>query len=601
LNGNGAYDEDEPFVDVEEEEKDQQALKPAAGDIFTIKSYLAKDIGDQTDLEFTYIDEGLIDGMTYYYAVTSYDRGYPDLNIPPLESSYYQNIQSVISQHQPLEITGEPGLTDVEHVGESTGDIEVNILDYRDLQGHEYEVKFFKNDPNDPEYDAPVYGIMFDKNLTPIEISNEIVGAGNDSVVFNGRLSEMDIFPGTVRFKIDDEPGIVADDSLGRLFGVISEDTVTGVIHYGKGEFSLTRDQNLFTSFKNIIAEYTYSTLRLMHWGPDTLTGTAAKNKMYSVKELRSDSTITEHGFLFKIFSPKLEIDSVTWGIGTETADIFRAEIRSVSKIEPYDYIVTFPDTGSVSALSTDPNPMINVPNQRVPWKVWNTSLNIQSRTYNSNLKTYRIDTLVTWQVDAVPPYDSLDYNVMKILTEKTRESEKTDEYAYEINFVPIDTSLATADYLDPPTEDDTLFIFTSRPITQKDIFTFKTINMNTPVEKVDMDKIKVVPNPYYVKAAWDKNRYTQHIDFRHLPSGTIANPVHIRIFNVAGYLIAHLKKNGIVEKNEVLDEYGTLSWDIRNYEGLKVASGLYIYQIEAKINGKTATHTGKIAIILGP
>ena len=606
LNGNGIYDESEPFIDVEEEEKTLQTLKPVAGDIFTIKSYLAKDIGDQTDLTFTYIDEGLTNGMIYYYAVTSYDRGYPDLNIPPLESSYYQNIQSVIPQHQPLEIVGEPGLTDVEHIGESTGRILRGILDHRDLQGHEYEVKFFKNDPNNPEYDAPVYGIMFDNSLTPIEVSNEITGAGNDSTVFNGRLSEMDIFPGTVKIKIDDESGIVTDDSLGRLSGVINQDTISGVIHYGKGKFSLTRDQNLFTSSTNIIAEYKYSTLRLMHWGPDTLTGTAVKNKIYSVKELHSDSTTTEHGFLFKIDSPKLEIDSVAWGIGTEVADIYRAEIRSVSKIEPYDYVITFPGTmsdlpdslkGSISAAAEMPNSP--VPYQRMPWKVWNISLDLQTRTFNTYV--FLKDEYVDWIVDVEAPYDSLNKNTATILSEDTRENNALTPYCFTLEFVPIDTNLATADYLDPPTEDDTLFIFTSRPITPLDVFTFKTINMNTPVEKIDMDKIKVVPNPYYVKAAWDKNRYTQHIDFRHLPSGTIANPVHIRIFNVAGYLIAHLKKNGIVGKNEVLDEYGTLSWDLRNYEGLKVASGLYIYQIEAKINGKTKTHTGKIAIVLGP
>jgi hypothetical protein len=45
----------------------------------------------------------------------------------------------------------------------------------------------------------------------------------------------------------------------------------------------------------------------------------------------------------------------------------------------------------------------------------------------------------------------------------------------------------------------------------------------------------------------------------------------------------------------------GTLSWDLRNYEGLKVASGLYLYQLEGELLGNTVYKEGKIAIVLGP
>ncbi|GIS70783.1 MAG: hypothetical protein CM1200mP10_03600 [Candidatus Neomarinimicrobiota bacterium] len=33
------------------------------------------------------------------------------------------------------------------------------------------------------------------------------------------------------------------------------------------------------------------------------------------------------------------------------------------------------------------------------------------------------------------------------------------------------------------------------------------------------LNEVKVVPNPYIVRALWDQNRFTQHIDFRHLPA----------------------------------------------------------------------------------
>jgi hypothetical protein len=56
-----------------------------------------------------------------------------------------------------------------------------------------------------------------------------------------------------------------------------------------------------------------------------------------------------------------------------------------------------------------------------------------------------------------------------------------------------------------------------------------------------------------------------------------------------------------MVGDNEIKDEEGTLAWDLRNFEGLKVASGLYLYHLEGKLFGKTVTKEGKFAIVLGP
>ncbi len=115
-------------------------------------------------------------------------------------------------------------------------------------------------------------------------------------------------------------------------------------------------------------------------------------------------------------------------------------------------------------------------------------------------------------------------------------------------------------------------------------------------ISRASLSEIKVVPNPYIVRALWDQNRFNQHIDFRHLPASCT-----IRIFNVAGEWITTLVKDGIVGNNEVYDEEGSLSWDLRNYEGLKVASGLYLYQLEGELLGETVYKEGKIAIVLGP
>ena len=46
------------------------------------------------------------------------------------------------------------------------------------------------------------------------------------------------------------------------------------------------------------------------------------------------------------------------------------------------------------------------------------------------------------------------------------------------------------------------------------------------------------------------------------------------------------------------VDGAGRLLWDVRNYTGQKVASGIYIYALKAELNGETDIETGKIAIV---
>jgi len=52
------------------------------------------DLGDDTGLKHVYVDENVQNGQRYYYAVTSYDAGAPELGIAPSESPFTINVQS---------------------------------------------------------------------------------------------------------------------------------------------------------------------------------------------------------------------------------------------------------------------------------------------------------------------------------------------------------------------------------------------------------------------------------------------------------------------------------------------------------------------------
>ena len=117
-----------------------------------------------------------------------------------------------------------------------------------------------------------------------------------------------------------------------------------------------------------------------------------------------------------------------------------------------------------------------------------------------------------------------------------------------------------------------------------------------------DMEKIRVVPNPYVVTntmegavANWDRNQRRQ-LMFTHIPA-----QCKIRIFTISGILVDEFDVDNSVANREQLwdldsEADGTAHWDLRSKEGLEVAAGYYIYHIESKVTGDVKV--GKFAVI---
>lgn len=106
---------------------------------------------------------------------------------------------------------------------------------------------------------------------------------------------------------------------------------------------------------------------------------------------------------------------------------------------------------------------------------------------------------------------------------------------------------------------------------------------------KVDLNNIKVVPNPYLANALWEpKNPYSsgrgpRSIHFTHLPSKCT-----IRIFTVNGELVKEINHD-----NNMND--GTAEWNLLTKDNLSASYGIYIYHVDAPGVG---TKAGKFAII---
>ena len=117
---------------------------------------------------------------------------------------------------------------------------------------------------------------------------------------------------------------------------------------------------------------------------------------------------------------------------------------------------------------------------------------------------------------------------------------------------------------------------------TPSDTFTFvlSAPNVQTSGEE-HLAAINTVPNPFYLFGPYDPVQGNYQMKFQHLPAECT-----IRIFNLGGDLIR------TIEHNDVDDSW--TNWDLKTTNGLIVASGIYVYVVEAPGFG---TKIGKMAI----
>lgn len=126
--------------------------------------------------------------------------------------------------------------------------------------------------------------------------------------------------------------------------------------------------------------------------------------------------------------------------------------------------------------------------------------------------------------------------------------------------------------------------IFASNVNTTNDLFTFTAPAAKTTEivdQKADLNKIMVVPNPYYGYHSGEMNIFARWVQFTNLPEKAT-----IRIFDLSGNQIRKL------EKNDPTTTF--VRWDLSNEYELPVASSIYIYHVDIPGVG---TKIGKIAV----
>jgi len=142
------------------------------------------------------------------------------------------------------------------------------------------------------------------------------------------------------------------------------------------------------------------------------------------------------------------------------------------------------------------------------------------------------------------------------------------------------------------PRAGDVADIILKRPFLKHDVFEFVTAGpkADPALAKNQMDRIKVVPNPYVIGNSWEptnpyaNGRGPRELHFIHLP-----NRCTIKIFNSIGQLV-----KSIDYQNSNLED-GTYIWDMMSRDNLDIAYGIYVYQVDA---GAAGRKIGKFAVI---
>jgi hypothetical protein len=142
------------------------------------------------------------------------------------------------------------------------------------------------------------------------------------------------------------------------------------------------------------------------------------------------------------------------------------------------------------------------------------------------------------------------------------------------------------------PAPGDVYRIDSSRPFVYDDQFIIKVLEPSEQQKLAaeDLDKVKVVPNPYIVTNTMEpavRNVYLnqrRRLMFTHIPAQCT-----IKIFTISGYLIDEIEVN-----NEPTD--GIIHWDLLTKEDLQIAPGVYVYHLKSHNTGKEKM--GKFAVV---
>lgn len=528
-------------------------------------------LGDDSGLQHSYVDTDVENGRRYFYALVAYDRGDESADIFPKENDKridilttgevrtFQNTAAAVPNVQVLGYDPPPEGSvrlEGEHIA-GTGAVYYKVLNDRALNGHTYRIEF-------------------------TDTGND--GLDNDG---NGMADQQDsteyFVPVTTRYSVRDLTGVTET--------FIAQDTLTVILNHDRlieETVAVNDPDGEPVPASRYILDAQNGKIRgrnpgdLLYYEPYTITYEyyPVYKSPYIEHSPYADETLDTDNFdgLRLIFQNDWDIAlareaSRSGWTNPETAyeysfrviDTYFGTDRLLGLEHPSDYRIEFAD--EVVDTSTA-MPEYFVPAIPVNFRVKNVTDGAYLNFIFNDLDRNRF----------ISPFDEI------WLIEQGMDG--AELFTWDIFFTH------RLDSVFHHGAGDTLRISLNKPFRSGDVFEFQapTPSVRSGLRAEELEKIRVVPNPYVVATAHEQplppgiisGRGERKIDFIHLPQSC-----SVHVFTSRGEHVRTLEHEG-----GLFD--GTVSWDLKTKENLDVAAGIYFYVVESDIGN----HSGKIAII---
>lgn len=563
-------------------------------------------LGDNSGLVHSYVDDDVDNGRTYYYSLVAYDRGESDEDIFPAENSKFITVLptgEVFTDKNTAVVTPTSQaagyiLNDSITVSPSpqfigTGSLSIEIVDEQSLTGLTYQIDFLDTSTDGIDNDGD-WTIDNDTNNNGTSDVGEINIDYLDEQEFpkvTSYYTVKTLTPTTFTFTPDDtlytrlpNRHIINDTdfSLKNSLGVVI-DTDDYMFDFELGKIRSTNLESLgndeHTLIYNYFPIYQNSTMHKTTWVDETKTP--------YVPEAMDSDIFDGMRIQFENDWSVNEIDSLTYWWTTadgETWDknngdstyFFSIGTQNFSSINlyaeknPADYMIVFSDDPEFGQADSYP-----VPNPGDP-----TNFRIFNQTDGHEVNYMFVDG------GREGILDDLD-----ILYFFEKDSNDTYHYTWSITFTlrQFHEDTLKLNFGDG----DSLFVTMTKPFRKGDTYTFTspTPSIDEKVVKQDMEKVRVVPNPYFAAHEFESplppgivsGRGERKIFFQNVP-----NDAFIHIYTARGQHV-----NTLDPTHDIFN--GTATWNLKTKENLNIAYGVYFYVVESKSGGN---HSGKFAVI---
>lgn len=530
------------------------------------------DLGRNTGLVHVYTDSvDIVDGVTYFYAVTSYDHGDENADIAPTESqrtiqrdavtrlfSFDVNTAMVVPGqeaigYQPPELINSDGNFANQITGNATGSVAIRFVDPFEVKDNKTYDIFFE----DVEVDSVTTSVGYSV-IDPDQSTVDVVSRGTAFVSLGVCCPLLD---GSV--VVRDAGGSVVDTSRYQIDIVNSRIRGTSSSAFPVGQtFTITFQLKPISSSLSLNEE------------DDNPVFDGVKLIVRN-EETALDPISTEGGRTgFKTINTNTNFRDANTTV----------RMAGVGNAQPYpsDFefrFVNYDTTASGDLVSPADSAVLS--NVKTPFRIIDVETGMPIQFFINEVSGFRNGR---W-----------DWQESVVLIRP--DAEQVTETTYEVAFSPpsdtimVNDSTIQVDQQDPvyPGDGDVFLVFSRKPFKANDQYSFTTkaarFEQDDPGNA--LDDVIVVPNPYIAYSSGEiagvrtGDRDDRQIQFRNLPPQCT-----IRIYTIVGELIDTIEKN---------DNRDYTTWNLLTFESQDIAYGVYIYHVDAPGIG---TKIGRFAVI---